>query len=64
MRLENLIARRYIRYSGENREISSSALTVIVSIAVGIIFYICAVSIMNGYIYGVMHIFRRRCKRK
>ena len=56
MRLENLIARRYIRYSGENREISSSALTVIVSIAVGIIFYICAVSIMNGYIYGVMQL--------
>lgn len=56
MRLENLIARRYIRYSGENREISSSALTVIISIAVGIIFYICAVSIMNGYIYGVMQL--------
>lgn len=56
MRLENLIARRYIRYSGENREISSSAATVIISIAVGIIFYICAVSVMNGYIYGVMQL--------
>ena len=56
MRLENFIARRYIRYSGENREISSSAATVVISIAVGIIFYICAVSIMNGYIYGVMQL--------
>lgn len=56
MRLENLIARRYIRYSTGNREISSSAATVIVSIAVGIIFYICAVSVMNGYIYGVMQL--------
>jgi lipoprotein-releasing system permease protein len=56
MRLENFIARRYIRYSGENREISSAAITVITSIAVGIIFYICAVSIMNGYIHGVMQL--------
>ena len=30
MRLENFIARRYIRYSGENREISSSAATVVI----------------------------------
>ena len=47
MRLENFIARRYIRYSGENREISSAAITVITSIAVGIIFYILLLFIIS-----------------
>ncbi|HBD94461.1 MAG: hypothetical protein A2015_06485 [Spirochaetes bacterium GWF1_31_7] len=54
MKLENFIAFRYIRYSGGNKDISSSAKSVILSIACAIIFYIAAASIMNGYIYGIM----------
>lgn len=56
MKLEHFIAFRYIKYSNNNKEISSSAKTVILSIAVAVIFYISAVSIMNGYIYGIMQL--------
>lgn len=54
MKLENFIALRYISYSNSNKDISSSAKSVILSIACAIIFYIASVSIMNGYIYGIM----------
>jgi lipoprotein-releasing system permease protein len=54
MRLENSIALRFIVESRKNKNISTPALIVIIVITVGIVFFISAVSIMNGYIYGMM----------
>ena len=54
--IENFIALRYIRENRKNKEISSSSMIVIVTIAAAVIFYICAVSVMNGYIEGRMQL--------
>lgn len=56
MKLENFIALRYIRESNKNKDISISSIVAISVIAIAIIFFISAVSIMNGYIYGIMKI--------
>lgn len=56
MKLENYIALRFIKARKKNKEISSFSIVVISVIAVSIVFFISAVSIMNGYIYGVMKI--------
>jgi lipoprotein-releasing system permease protein len=56
MKLEHFIAVRYILAGRKNRNISAASITVITVIAVSIIFFIASVSIMNGYIYGIMKI--------
>ena len=55
-KIENFIALRYIRENRKNKEISGSSKIVIVTIAAAVIFYICAVSVMNGYIQGRMQL--------
>lgn len=54
MKLENFISLRYIRKSGNNKDISAASVVVVISITIAIIFFICSVSIMNGYIFGIM----------
>lgn len=54
MKLENFISLRYIRKSGNNKDISAASFVVVISITLAIIFFICSVSIMNGYIFGIM----------
>lgn len=54
MKLENFIAAKYVRYSGTNKEISSSFKAVFFSIVAAVVFYIASASVMNGYIYGIM----------
>lgn len=56
MKIENFIALRYIKESKKNKNISTASIIVIAVIAVAIIFFISSVSIMNGYIYGIMKI--------
>lgn len=56
MKIENFISLRFIKEVRKNRTISDSSIIVVIVIALGIIFYISAVSIMNGYIYGIMKI--------
>lgn len=56
MKIENFIAFRYIIQNRKNKEISSSSVVVCAAIASAIIFFIAAVSIMNGYIQGRMQI--------
>ncbi|OHD15296.1 MAG: hypothetical protein A2086_00855 [Spirochaetes bacterium GWD1_27_9] len=56
MKIENFIVLNLIKESRKNKDISSSSIIVITVIAAGIIFFISAVSIMNGYIYGLMKI--------
>ena len=56
MKMENFISLRFIKEIRKNKNISGSSLIVVIVIAAGIIFYISAVSIMNGYIYGIMKI--------
>jgi lipoprotein-releasing system permease protein len=54
MKFENFIALRYLKENRKNRNISTSSIIVITVIAAAIIFFISSVSIMNGYIYGIM----------
>lgn len=54
MKIENFIAFRYFKNNKKNKNISSSFKIVVIVIAASIIFFISAVSIMNGYIYGLM----------
>ncbi|HOV15617.1 MAG TPA: FtsX-like permease family protein, partial [Spirochaetota bacterium] len=56
MKTENFISTRFIKEVRKNKNISDSSLIVVIVITVGIIFYISAVSIMNGYIFGIMKI--------
>lgn len=56
MKIENFIAFRYLKESRKNKDISSSSIIVILVISAAIIFHISAVSIMNGYIIGIMKI--------
>ena len=56
MKIENFIALRYIKETKKNKNISTASIIVVLVIAVAIIFFISAVSIMNGYIYGIMKI--------
>lgn len=54
MRIENFIAVRFIIKSKNNKDITTASLIAVIVIALAIIFYISSVSIMNGYIYGIM----------
>ncbi|HPO49714.1 MAG TPA: FtsX-like permease family protein [Spirochaetota bacterium] len=54
--METMLSLRFIKEVRKNKNISGSSLVVVIVIALGIIFYISAVSIMNGYIYGIMKI--------
>lgn len=56
MKIENFIAIRYLKNLRKSKEISDSAIVVIIAIAISVIFFICSVSIMNGYIQGRMKI--------
>jgi|GEM_PF-1273406 len=56
MKIENFIALRYIKENRKNKDISSASIAVIIVIAFSIIFFISALSIMNGYIYNLMKI--------
>lgn len=54
MKIENFISMRFIKEIRKNKEISAQSMIVIMVITISIIFFISAVSIMNGYIYGMM----------
>ncbi len=56
MRIENYITFRFIKESRKNKNISRTSIIVIAVITTSIIFFISAVSIMNGFIYGFMKI--------
>lgn len=56
MRIENYISLRFLKKSRKNKNISSSSLIAVIIIATSIVFFISAVSIMNGFIYGFMKI--------
>ena len=56
MKIENWITSRFIKEVRNNKNISNSSMLVVVLIVVGIIFYVSSVSIMNGYIKGIMKI--------
>lgn len=56
MRIEHFIVIRYLKNFKKSKEISDSTLIVIIAIAIAIIFFISAVSVMNGYIHGRMKI--------
>lgn len=57
MRIENFIAKAFIFKNNKNNEIKSSSLIVLTAISVAIIFFIAAVSIMNGYTEGILKLF-------
>jgi lipoprotein-releasing system permease protein len=54
MKIENFIALRYIIKGKNNKDITSATVIAVSVIALSIIFFIISVSIMNGYIYGIM----------
>lgn len=56
MRIENLISFRLIKEVKKNKNIASSTIIVVSAISISIIFFIFSISIMNGYIYGLMKI--------
>ena len=56
MKIENFIVLRYLKNLRKSKEISDSALVVIIAIAISVIFFISSLSIMNGYILGRMKI--------
>lgn len=56
MKIENYISLRFLKESRKNKNISRSSFVVIIVIMTSIIFFISAVSIMNGFIYNFMKI--------
>jgi len=56
MKIENFIVLRYLKNLRKSKEISDSALVVIIAIVISVIFFISSLSIMNGYILGRMKI--------
>jgi len=56
MKLENYIILKYLKQSYKNKNIFTSSVTAVSVIAIAIIFYISAVSLMNGYVYGLLKI--------
>ena len=57
MRIENYFALKFIINAKRNKEISGASLSVVIVIAISVIFFISAISIMNGYILGIMKIY-------